>query len=164
MTTQTDRKTNWAFWISWVSANALGLIAGVLLGVSVFMIFFQPDNPIPESEALRSALPAAALTGTVIGMVIGTVQWLVLRRYIRLVAWWWILAATLGWGVGGALGAIVESVNAGAIAGLLMGIFQLPALFQFGRKSIAWVAICIVAWALSESLMNRAMVSDAWQS
>jgi hypothetical protein len=162
MTAQTIRKVSWIFWLQWVFANVLGLIAGLMLGLSAFFIIFQPDNPVSESEAFRSALPAAALAGIVIGIVIGTAQWLILRRYIRVIGWWWILTSTLGWGIGGALGALVESVNAGAIAGLIMGILQLSVLFRFGRKSIAWVAICIVAWALSESLMSRAMLSEVW--
>ena len=160
--TASDSQAGWIFWLQWVFANALGLMAGLLLGLSAFFIIFQSDNPVLESEALRSALPAAALAGTVIGMVIGTAQWLVLRRYVRLIGWWWILTATLGWAIGGARGASVESVNTGAIAGLIMGTLQLPALFWVGRKSVAWVVICTVAWTLSDVLMNRTMLSEIW--
>src|SRR4029453_1978235 len=65
---------------------------------------------------------AAALAGSVAGILIGTAQWLALRPVVN---WRWIAASTIGMGGGNAVAAAATgsstSVGALAVTGLIVG-------------------------------------------
>ena len=80
----------------------------------------RPLSAVIPAETLRSqpigarsALNALAVggAGAVVGLGLGSAQWLVLRRHVRS-AGWWILANSLGWLAGLSLGSgITDSVG-----------------------------------------------------
>jgi hypothetical protein len=114
----------------WVGATGLGLAAPLMLTGFVGPIMAGAAGVVPgwRQIALQSdtivatlglvdsfpeALAAACGTGAMAGLMLGAVQWLVLRRYVSIAAWW--MAASLA---GGA---------AGMLAGLYIGIAIIPA-------------------------------------
>ena len=75
----------WGFWFLWAVAHMVGFAVVVLAG-----------NPILEEIAF-------VLVGIAAGIVVGIVEWLVLRRWVAR-AEAWVLGSTLGFLVGVALG------------------------------------------------------------
>lgn len=135
-------------------------------------------NSVAETVGLGSALSAAAiLAGTVIeGMVVGTAQWLVLRRPLPDVGWRsWALATAVGafvaWsagmlpgtlmGAGGAEGsaegaavaepsaAVVYGLAAvmGLVAGAILGTPQWIILRRHVPRGGLWIPANALAWA-----------------
>lgn len=74
-----SQKVGWWFWFQWVLANSVGWFVGVLVA--------QWTNHIIGSFG-------PAVFGTVFGAVVGSLQWLVLRKRLSQ-ARWWILATVL---------------------------------------------------------------------
>jgi hypothetical protein len=114
----------------WVWATGLGLAVPLMLTGFVGQIMAAVTGVMPgwRQVALESgsmvatlglansfpeALAAACGTGVLAGLMLGAVQWLVLRRYIQNAAWW-IAASSAG-------GAI------SILAGLWIGIAIVPA-------------------------------------
>lgn len=85
-----------------------------------------------EEHSTALVLAGAAGLGAGMGLVMGTAQWLVLRRRLA-PAWTWIPASILGWGIGmvpafwvallpEAGASVGERLGLGALGGLLMGL------------------------------------------
>jgi len=92
--------------IRWVGANAVGvvLIGGVIFGVGTI----DPD--------------AGWLIGvSLVGVVLGILQWAVIRKHIPR-AGWWVLASSLGWGIGMPAGDAAGPPGLGAVYGALTGV------------------------------------------
>ena len=98
---------------------------------------------------------SAAFAGLLAGSVIGTAQWLVLRRRPGLGALW-VLATGVGLGVGEAVGAALTGagtgigslVVAGAASGLAVGLSQWALLRRYGGRAGLWPAVVAVSWPL----------------
>jgi hypothetical protein len=105
-----------ALWVQWLAATAIGLAAGE--AVASF---------VPEDTILLGTAHSAML-----GLVLGTMQWLILRRHIEM-ATRWILATLIGSAVGGGVG-LAASFAAGAT------VIQPWALLPFG------VALGVCQW------------------
>ena len=54
------------------------------------------------------------------GTVLGTLQWVALRRYVT-GAGWWVVASTLGWVLGGPATVIVGPTRAGYVGWAVLG-------------------------------------------
>ena len=93
---RTTVDTGWGLWLQWLAATAIGWAAGE--AVASF---------VPEDTILLGTIHTA-----VIGLVLGTMQWLILRRHIEM-ATRWILATLIGSAVGGGVG-LAASFAAGA--------------------------------------------------
>jgi hypothetical protein len=98
---------------------------------------------------------AAIVGGLIAGAVIGSAQWLALRRFVP---WLWIAVTSLGMGIGLAVGAAVvdygidrgELMLMGAITGLVVGGLQAIVLARQGFAGVAWwVAANPPTWALA---------------
>ena len=92
---KTSAPWKWKLWLQWILANAIGETVG--LGTSLLIGAFL----LVQAEPIIGALAAAALgvlAATVIeGSVVGTAQWLVLRRPLEQMRWrTWVLATALG--------------------------------------------------------------------
>jgi hypothetical protein len=87
----------WTLWRQWVLANAVGETVG--LGATLLAGTFL----LVRAEPSIGAIPAVALgvlAGTLIeGSVVGTSQWLALRRHLPR-AGWWVPANALAWAIG----------------------------------------------------------------
>src|SRR5436305_15240701 len=89
-------RDRWTLWLQWLVATAIGWAAGE--AVASF---------VPEDTILLGTVHSA-----VIGLVLGTMQWLILRRHIDM-AGQWVLVTLIGSAVGGAVG-LAASFAAGA--------------------------------------------------
>jgi hypothetical protein len=140
ITTTSAREERW-FWAAW-GAAFLGFPIG---GAAATLLVGSIDT-----------IGKAAIAGAVAGGVIGAAQWLVLRRRLRLSAFW-IPATAGGMALGLALGQmllgdgttplplvlgglIVGAAVGAAQAVLLRGVLPMPAL---------WAAVVTVGWAVA---------------
>jgi hypothetical protein len=92
---------------SWVTATALGALIAWLLGMipSTVMSLAASDaaSAAPAAEPPQWLVYVlAAGMGFLLGPVLATPQWLVLKRCIRR-AGWWVLANALAWALGMAI-------------------------------------------------------------
>ena len=99
MSNTTIQKTSapwqWRIWWQWVLANAISETVG--LGATLLIGAFL----LVQAQPTIGAIPAAALgvlAGTLIeGSIVGTAQWLVLRRPLQRMRWRiWVGATALG--------------------------------------------------------------------
>ncbi len=167
---KTSAPWDWKLWLQWVLANAasetVGLGATLLIGVFLLV----------NAEKTIGTVPAAALgvlAATVIeGSIVGTAQWLVLRRPLKQMRWRvWALATALGACVAWTLGIIpflFSSPDSGAAAsgemsdlliyalaagmglalGTILGASQWLALRRHLPKAGWWVLANALAWML----------------
>jgi hypothetical protein len=85
----------------WVLAS----VAGWAAGWAIALVAVPPDIRV--------------LAGAVLGAVVGSSQWLVLRREVHL-AGWWIIISALAWATG--LGLFPGILTSGVMPGAMTGI------------------------------------------
>jgi len=124
-----DRGTptfNWALWLQWLVATTLGWVLGGLL------------------------LPELALFS--VGLVIGVLQWVVLRQYLRQ-GGWWILASGVGWAGGWGIVMAAAPLNIGIVAeallGAAMGTLQWLVLRRQLRQAGWWIVVSSLGWTVA---------------
>ena len=127
-TSQPRTKLDWKIWIQWVFATTVGWAFGLVFGGEIG-----------------------------IGVVVGLVQWLVIRRYFS-EAGWWILASGVGWFVGWVLissgaivppgGGVVNTMIAGGVFGLTMGVAQWFVLRRWVQLASVWILLSIPGWTI----------------
>ncbi len=106
----------------WVAACVGGGLAAGLVGVAVGALAGLGAGVV---LGLRAAMEVAADTGGVaaavsFGTVVGVLQWLVLQRELPR-SYWWVVASTAGWIVGGLTAGITEGVAGWAVLGAVYG-------------------------------------------
>jgi hypothetical protein len=89
-----SKPTGARLWGQWVAANAVGELLGLgLIGLVVGVVATRFSSAFPG----WIILPGVLLLGTLEGVLVGTCQWLALRRVLpRLRASTWILATAAG--------------------------------------------------------------------
>jgi len=126
MSGQTQPVFNWTLWLQWLAVTAMGWILGGVL------------------------LPELALVGT--GLVIGLLQWVVLRQYLRQ-AGWWILASAVGWAGGWWIVSSVAPLEIGILTepllGAAMGTLQWLVLRRQLRQSGWWIVVSALGWTVA---------------
>jgi hypothetical protein len=169
---KTSTQWEWKLWLQWILANAIGETVG--LGATLLLGAFL----LVQAEPTIGALPAAALgvlAGTVIeGSIVGTAQWLVLRRPLDHMRWrTWVLATALGACIAWTLGMIPSTLlftapDSGAATpgeisdlmiytlaaamgialGSILGAAQWLALRRHLPKAGWWIPTNALAWML----------------
>ena len=153
-----------AFWLKWVLANAMAL------AISVAPAYIYPAVNAASGTALdRTAVATAVsvlslLSEILIAILVGMLQWLVLRRHIRRANQWW-LATSVGWIVGGYLAPYATFATLGAsppilsfnavtatVTAAVVGAFQWLVLRGQVRRAGWWVLASITGWAIGEWL------------
>ncbi len=131
------KRVGWRFWVLWVLATNAGFFPGLVLG-----------NRLSASAAEPFA---SAIVGGSFGALVGVAQWLVLRRHLA-PSHHWATATTIGWCVGGGLGALILAwidpgvfpggltwvLSIGFFAGAIVGIPQRRVLRRFGPALSEW--------------------------
>lgn len=173
MSARAKRRSAASLWLRWVIANCLAETVGLGAAFGLGLILF----PYLQEPGLLTALATAAaaiLAGTFIeGSVVGTAQWLVLRRPLPGVKWrTWVLAtaagALLAWTLGmlpstllsagaEAGGPATAEPNAvviyaaaallGAGAGAILGAPQWFVLRRHVCRAALWIPANALAWA-----------------
>ena len=145
----------WRTWLSWVAASTAGIVLGFVL---LYGLIFAAKAVAPDVNEDR-LLGWALLP--VLGTTLGAAQWILLRRRLRH-AGWWIPATTGGWIVVMAAGALVMRLldvapgNESAVAvtallstlvaGISLGILQLPILYRYIRWPPLWIVASAIGW------------------
>jgi hypothetical protein len=176
MSNTTIQKTSapwqWRIWWQWVLANAISETVG--LGATLLIGAFL----LVQAQPSIGAIPAAALgvlAGTLIeGSIVGTAQWLVLRRPLQRMRWRiWVGATALGACIAWTLGMIPSTLlfsgtdtgtaapgqmsdlviyalaaGLGLVAGSILGAPQWLALRRHLPKAGWWVLANALAWML----------------
>jgi hypothetical protein len=116
-------------WRSWVLVTALGACVAWTLGMipsTVMSLGGDTGAAAPEMSDI-AIYGLATLMGFVLGPILGTPQWLVLRRHVRK-AGWWILANAVAW----AFGMAIVFIGTGFIpaeGGINLGVIAILILF-----------------------------------
>jgi hypothetical protein len=138
MSGQTQPSFNWTLWLQWLGATALGWIFGAIL------------------------LPELALVAT--GLVIGILQWVVLRQYLRR-AGWWILASAVGWAGGWWIVFAVAPQEIGVLTepllGAAMGTLQWLVLRRTLRQAGWWIVVSALGWTVALTGLTGQLVVGA---
>jgi hypothetical protein len=137
---------DWNVWFQWILANAVGEtvgLGGTLVIGGLLLLNAQKTIGVVPAAAL------AVLAGTFVeGTVVGTAQWLVLRRPIKGISWRvWVLATAVGAFVAWTLGMIPSTfmfagADSGGTASTQMSdlmIYALAAVMGFVLGSILGV-------------------------
>jgi hypothetical protein len=112
---------------------------------------------------LAGVLPAEfALVVT--GLVIGGLQWVVLRQRVPQTGWW-VLASTAGWTGGWAI--VNVSVRpefgflTGAVLGAAMGIAQWLFLRRHFYQAGWWILVSVLGWTAGLTLLTGPLLVGA---
>lgn len=169
---ETRSSWDWKLWFQWILANTVaetvGLGGTLLIGILL----------LSNAEKTVGVIPAAVLAvlaGTLIeGTVVGTMQWLVLRRPLKSMRWRsWALATALGAFVAWTLGMIPSTfyltgadtattsttpmsdlmvyalaAAMGLALGAILGVPQWLVLRRYIPKAGWWVLANALAWML----------------
>jgi hypothetical protein len=143
---QTQRRTVGSdSWPWWVLANLIGFTVGGAIGGAVLRARMQPYFEVmpPGADAARIVAANLGMTMTAFGALVGTAQWVVLRRSLR--AGWWPLATCLGWAGSGLM--------MGGLSGMTGGV-ETSDSQQVGALSLVMVALagCILIGLLPSTL------------
>ncbi len=153
------RKADWRIWPSWIVLHILSFPLAALLMLAIVITvngIFVPYQKWTTAQYVQ--LPTLTLG---FALVTGTLQWLLLRRYLRHGTSWG-LATILGWLVAGLLAylswLIVESlghsgnelITAGSIfviSGVIVGLFQYRVLRQMVTKPSWWIVASVSGYS-----------------
>jgi hypothetical protein len=136
MSDQRTPSFDWTLWLQWLMANTLGWVLGGIL--------------------------LAEFALSVVGVVIGILQWVVLRQHIRR-AGWWILATAGGWAAGWAIVIAVVppevGIPIGTVLGAAIGTTQWLILQRQLYRAGWWVVVSTLAWTMAlEGLTGELLV------
>ena len=173
-TTMQETRTSWDWnvWFQWILANAIGEtvgLGGTLLIGGLLLVNAQKTMGVVVATSL------AVLAGTFIeGIVVGTAQWLVLRRSVKSIRWrTWVLATAIGAFVAWTLGMIPSSfmfagadsggaasaqmsdlmvyalaAAMGIVLGTILGVPQWLVLRRHLPKAGWWIVANALAWMI----------------
>ena len=127
-------------WLGWVLAAVLGQFVGAIMATIVAILLAPLIYTMLGDSGEILGGPAVQfgnllVAGTVLGTVIGFIQWLVLRRYLQAAAWWIPAMAvamaitsvvSMPWpasvGIGGLMAVPLTKGLTGIIVGAITGI------------------------------------------
>ena len=133
-------------WLAWTFATALGMLIGYL--------------PLALLVGSLDLGFARVIVPIISGIFLGLAQWLVLRPYISK-SYDWILNHAVGWVVGYTLGLYVVQLLSKTSVGMLVGficfglivaIFQYPALRREIPHLASWILANVAGWTLGAYL------------
>jgi hypothetical protein len=165
-------QVGWGFWLQWVVANTVGIGLAVkgIDGVARPTVDASVSNP-----ALRRVLMVFSIA--VIAVVLGGVQWLVLRRRIGQSAWWGIATAITFWvgasvvevayfaGVSLTAGFVVDFLLSGPVCGILQWQILKRQVTQAGWWALTLPLSWVVGFAVYAAVgfaVNLTVASPAF--
>jgi uncharacterized protein with PQ loop repeat len=171
-TTMQETRANWDWklWFQWVLANTVAETVG--LGGTLLIGFLLLSNAEKTMGIVLAAVLGVLAATFIEGTVVGTMQWLVLRRPLKSMRWRvWALATALGAFVAWTLGMLpflFTSADTGAtssaemsdlviytlaaalglVSGTILGFPQWLVLRRYVQKAGWWVLANALAWML----------------
>src|SRR3712207_90691 len=161
-----------SLWLRWVLANSLAETVGLGTAFGIGVVLF-PYLQAPGIVVALATVAVAVLAGTLVeGTVVGTAQWLVLRRPFPSMRWRaWVLATAAGAFIAWTTGMLPSTLmNAGAetgssapsepsaamvyglagliglAAGAILGTPQWIVLRRHVRRGALWILANALAW------------------
>lgn len=130
----------WGFWLAWAFVF-VGFPLGALAGQAVAGPIDSPSRGL--------------MAGAATGLVVGGLQWIVIRRRLALPVMW-VLATTLGLAVGlglsiwlfGSENSATLVLSRALMTGGVLGAAQAWVLRRFGWPAAAWALVVTAAWVL----------------
>jgi serine/threonine-protein kinase len=160
-TASTARRGWWdsTWWVQWIVATAIGWAVGTggtewLLAEAIrWPVFMEIYDVLYNASG---TVAYHALSGLIVGVVVGTAQGILLYRRIP-GAFWWIVASSVGWGGGWAIGGMVAvpsfyRVIIGAAGGVFAGIAQWQVLQRHLPGTGWWVLVSALGWAAGRAV------------
>ena len=147
MTVERNR-IGWGFWLQWVLASTVGIFVGFIVGFPLSLL---------TSDVLGEPL-GYSFGGIVIGIGVGVLQWLVLRRRISGMGWWVLTSAAGGLILPAAFEGLSQSLESYglplgwtgvvALGGAVTGTLQWLVLRGQVSRAGWWVLASTVGWGL----------------
>lgn len=140
----------WSFWLWWVLENAAAwAIARGLGWLAGSAIYARGSIDLGGGAFLYAGGLAFAIETMVMGFVIGSAQWLILRRYLPYCERW-VFNSVVVWMVLGGLCRIIGGAAGGVLLGMALGIAQ---WFELKRSInsiflLWWILVSMAGWSL----------------
>jgi hypothetical protein len=146
-----QKQAGWGFWLLWVAASTIGIFLGFIPAFSIGALIYYVGG-----DAL-----ADVFMGMVLGVGVGTMQWLVLRRHMPGTGWWIPATALAGFGMlAAAIGAFGIPRATLAATGIAVAFGAATGALQWLilRKKVAWagwwIPACATSWGLGLLVVN----------
>ncbi len=142
------KQVGYAFWFWWMLVSTIGLFIVVMIGQS----------------GIGEVFLTVIVFGLSSGIVIGVLQWLVLRQQLNQ-AYWWVLATAVGWSTSLIIVSRIQLIDKlsdewfvfygiifGIVSGVIVGAMQWLILKQQVIKAGWWVLISIISYTGGSTL------------
>ncbi len=154
----------WNLFFKWLAMTSVGWTIWVLLvPAALLATVFSLVFPI---IAVLVVIPT--LINTTPGISVGFFQWLILRQRVRQASLW-LISSFLGSVLGAVLllySDITLRGHQGAVIGLSIGAMQWLVLSRWRWRSLVWLPVSTVSWALSWNLLFDSlytnMITQSW--
>ena len=145
MTAPSRPQVTWSIWAGWTLASTFGFPTGIFAS----SIILQAKWSIRGIVVWAGSTFDNAISGAVVSLVLGVVQRLVVREWLRY-ARLWIVMSVAGWALGMALASgIVDRSIIGVALGLVVGTSQWLVLRRQVNQAGWWILATTVAWIAS---------------
>ena len=157
-----SKQSGWVILILWILAWPFGLLFGSILGVlllfpeamsvhgGVDALAVFGDKSIAGSSSMAAIRAVIGAMGGA-GALIGTMQWLIMRRYFYR-SGWWVLASALGLAIALTLDGAIGGVVVGIFGGVVVGLSQWLVIRRFVYKAGWWVLASVIGWVAGLAL------------
>ena len=150
-------QVGWRFWLQWVLASTVGMFVGFCMGIAPFAITFSRTQNVHWDRL------AFRVWGIVLGIGLGVLQWLVLRRSVSGAGWWVLASAAAGYGTLQAgfmpfstslqsFGVYLSWTRVVALGGAVTGTLQWLVLRGQVSRAGWWVLASTVGWGLGATV------------
>ena len=133
-------RNEFGMWLEWTLATAFGMLLGFLPSLVLVNIM--------DLALARLIVPLFE------GFMVGLAQWVVLRKYVKVVSDW-ILAAGASWAIGYTLGLFIINGLTGTgldgfigyiLFGIIVGLVQWPLLRREIPNVWMWILANVIGW------------------
>jgi hypothetical protein len=164
-------QAGWGFWLKWVLASTVGVVVGsIMVMVIGLLIYVLLEELIGRAETDILLEPGwltvlfDLVIGSMLGIGVGILQWLVLQGRVSRVGWWVLASAAAGaiQMVGDlesysellSFGLLLRFTGIVALGGAVAGILQWLVLRGKVSRAGWWVLASTVGWGLSIAVMR----------
>lgn len=175
-----NRKPNWFIYPAWIALNSLSIPIAFAISWTLISLVVKVVGSTIQAGGQTHITEDFLLTyifGPTLGLVIGLLQYLLLRRYLPRIVWW-IAATTVGYSLGQIVGYTLTTNLYGAVdvrtvwfktlmttlAGGAMGLAQWLVLRKCVRQSTLWILANVFGWVVlgwGMSTLSNQMVIPA---
>ena len=134
-----NKQAGWNLWLLWIGASAGGMLLGFFAAFHIGMVIY----PIFGNAATDVAI------GICVGAGIGAAQWLVLKRHITGITWWWIPAGAIA-----AFGILFAATGVAVAGGAATGVLQWLILRKRVARAGWWIPACAASWGSGLLVVN----------